>query len=192
MLTLVSPTTSLHKSWLEAYREWGEGAQMDGAALRAEDRFEDPRDFARFVARLQSTADPAVVPPAGFVHATTLWIVEDDHDLGPQYLGSIDLRHSLTDYLLNFGGHIGYGVRPSARGRGAATWALGAILPVARELGIDRLLVTCDENNAASAAVIEKCGGVLEDTRNNGEVTFRRYWIDLSEDAVSPDARSAE
>lgn len=178
MLSLIRPTTSLHESWLEAYREWGEGAQIDGAALRAEDRFDEPHDFARFVARLRSTADPEVAQPSGFVHATTLWIVEDK-----RYVGSIDLRHSLTDYLLSFGGHIGYGVRPSARGRGIATWALGAILPVAHELGIDRVLVTCEENNAASAAIIEKCGGVYEDTRNNGEVNFRRYWIATSAEA---------
>ncbi len=50
-------------------------------------------------------------------------------------------------------------------------------LPIAKELGIDRALVTCDKNNPASAKTILRCGGVLEDERlENGELV-QRYWI---------------
>jgi predicted acetyltransferase len=51
--------------------------------------------------------------------------------------------------------------------------------PLARDLGIDRLLVTCDETNLASRAVIERCGGVLEDARPRDDGITRRYWIAL-------------
>ncbi|MFY9634598.1 MAG: GNAT family N-acetyltransferase, partial [Cellulosimicrobium cellulans] len=77
---------------------------------------------------------------------------------------------------LEQGGHIGYSVRPSARRRGHASAALAAALPMARDLGISRALLTCDEDNFGSRATIEKNGGVYEDTRNGK----RRYWIDTA------------
>lgn len=77
------------------------------------------------------------------------------------------------------GGHIGYGVRPSARGRGLATWALSVVLDEARQLGLKRVLVTCDDTNIASARTIERNGGQLEDTRDTELGHTRRYWIDL-------------
>ncbi|MFD7877125.1 GNAT family N-acetyltransferase [Streptomyces sp. NPDC059766] len=94
--------------------------------------------------------------PTRLVHATHWWIVEGD-----SYLGAIDLRHYLNAVLLDVGGHIGYSVRPSFRRRGLATWAHGAVLPEARALGLDRVLVTCDDANTASARSIERNGGVL-------------------------------
>jgi predicted acetyltransferase len=71
------------------------------------------------------------------------------------------------------GGHIGYDVRPSARRRGHATAMLRAALPVARGLGIESALVTCDEDNVASRKVIEANGGVFEDQRGDK----LRFWI---------------
>ncbi|MEU7900170.1 GNAT family N-acetyltransferase [Nonomuraea sp. NPDC049152] len=71
------------------------------------------------------------------------------------------LRHEPNDF-----GHIGYGIRPSARRRGLATWALGRILDEARLLGLDRVLITCAADNVASAKTIERQGGVLEDVRD--------------------------
>lgn len=70
--------------------------------------------------------------------------------------------------------------RPSARGRGIASWALRATLPHARSMGLTQVLLTCDEQNLPSARTIEKNGGVLEDVRNIELGLKRRYWIDLS------------
>ena len=105
----------------------------------------------------------------GYVPCTYLWIVDGD-----TFLGSLAIRHELNDFLLNEGGHIGYSVRPSARRRGHAAAALASALPIALELGISRILLTCDEDNAGSRATIEKNGGVYEDSRNGK----RRYWIE--------------
>lgn len=106
--------------------------------------------------------------------ATFWWIVEDGN-----YLGAITLRHALNDKLLEGGGHIGYGVRPSARGRGVASWALGQVLDRARARGMDRVLVTCDDDNVASRKTIERNGGELEDVRDTWLGLTRRYWISL-------------
>jgi predicted acetyltransferase len=85
------------------------------------------------------------------------------------------------DFLLRAGGHIGYGIRPSARGRGLATWALGQVLSKATALGLDRVLITCADGNVASARVIERRGGVLEDVRDTELGRTRRYWVTLAD-----------
>jgi len=90
------------------------------------------------------------------------------------------LRHTLNEWLLEIGGHVGYSVRPSQRRRGHASFALAGTLDTARELGLDRVLITCREENVASARTIEHAGGVLEDVRDTDLGRIRRYLIDLS------------
>jgi predicted acetyltransferase len=89
--------------------------------------------------------------------------------------GSWAGSHELDDRT----GHIGYGIRPSARGRGLATWALAAVLEEARRRGMDRVLLVCADENAASTRTIERNGGVLAEVRVTPRGTTRRYWIDL-------------
>lgn len=92
---------------------------------------------------------------------------------GLDYLGRLAIRHELTEHLLEVGGHIGYDVRPTARRRGHATAMLAEGLAVARDLGIEQALVTCDDDNLGSRTVIERAGGVLEDQRGDK----LRYWV---------------
>jgi predicted acetyltransferase len=91
--------------------------------------------------------------------------------------GAINIRHCLNEYLFQFGGHIGYGIRPSERGKGYASLMLGMALPIAKKLGIDEVLVTCDKNNTASAKTIIKNGGILENEVMEEEEIVQRYWI---------------
>lgn len=171
MPELVAPHVRFHRSFLESHAEWA-GAVQDGAGVHDGDDVFTPEGFARFVDSLVA----AEVTPRrpGLVTDTYRWIVE-----GGDYCGSVSFRHELTDYLRDFGGHVGYGIRPSKRGRGLATWALARTVDLARERGYERILVICDDENPASARVIEKNGGVLEDLRRNGEQRLRRYWIAL-------------
>ena len=90
-------------------------------------------------------------------------------------LGFLNLRLRLNEGLLNYAGHIGYSIRPSARGQGLAKEQLRQGLQVAKSKNIKRALVTCDSDNAASRAVILTNGGALEDVRGGKE----RYGIDL-------------
>lgn len=169
MPRLIAPDVIYHSSWLEGSAEF-DGAHRDGAG--AEDwpleELEDDQSFRRFVDALVNDARPESPRKTGYVPCTYLWIVDGD-----TFLGSLAIRHELNDFLLNQGGHIGYSVRPSARRRGHAAAALANALPIARELGIARILLTCDEDNAGSRATIEKNGGVYEDSRNGK----RRYWV---------------
>ena len=106
--------------------------------------------------------------PEGWVPSIQLvGFVEDEA------VGFLNLRLRLNDYLLQQGGHIGYSVRPSARGKGYAKDMLQQGLELARTKNIEQVLVTCSENNSASRAVIVANGGQLEDVREGTE----RYWI---------------
>jgi predicted acetyltransferase len=130
---------------------------------------EDPAEFARLVRLKVGDAEPDSPRPTGWVPATHLWMADGD-----EYLGQISLRHSLDNpFLADAGGHIGYAVRPGARRRGHASAALRQVVEVAGRRGIERVLVTCDLDNTASARTIESCGGVLEDERSGK----RRYWV---------------
>jgi predicted acetyltransferase len=172
MLELVAPTTRLRGSWLDARAEWGAGVHQPGSGLETADDVDTGGGFAAWVQRLRLQTDESAPVASGRVHATYWWIVE--HDV---YLGAISLRHRLNEFLLRAGGHIGYGVRPSARGRGVATWALSGVLRQAHARGMPRVLVTCDDTNTASARTIEGNGGVLEDVCDTELGRTRRYWI---------------
>ena len=100
----------------------------------------------------------------------TLYILTSPHT-GPA--GALDLRHYLTERLMNGGGNIGYGIRPSQRGNGFAPYMLGLGIEEAKEMGLDKVLVCCDDDNPASAHTIEDCCGRLENVVDG----LRRYWI---------------
>jgi predicted acetyltransferase len=131
-------------------------------------------DFPAFVAQLAACERGEGIP-AGFVAHSTFWLVDDAGEV----VAVSNLRHALTEKLRIEGGHIGYGVRPSARRRGHATEILRRSLAEARALGIDEALVTCSKANAGSVGTILKCGGRLhseEFIEARGEVV-RRYLI---------------
>lgn len=124
----------------------------------------------------------AVFPGPGQVPETTYWGV-----FGTEFLGRVSVRHTLTEGLLEWGGHIGYEVRPSARRQGVGHALLAGALPRARALGLTRALLTCDDDNLASARIIERAGGVLEDLRPTPDgPPKRRYWIELQPDVKQP------
>lgn len=182
MAHIVRPDARYRPSYLAATDEFGD-AHRDGDGGMAQEAdpatgfagfsftregLEDPEEFRRFVQTRRAEELPETPRPSGRVPCTFLWIVE-----GEEYLGSIALRHELNDFLLAEGGHIGYSIRPSARRRGHASTALRQVLELAAEMGHERLLLTCAEDNAASRAVIEGAGGVYEDSR----ASTRRYWV---------------
>lgn len=127
-----------------------------------------PAGLTRYLERLALESLPETPRPAHWVPSTTFWWVADE-----EFCGRLTIRHALNDRLLQLGGHIGYWIRPSARGQGHATHALRAALPYADRLGIAEVLVTCDADNLASRRIIEGADGRFEDQRG----IKRRYWV---------------
>jgi predicted acetyltransferase len=103
-------------------------------------------------------------------------------DVDGRLVGRTSIRHRLNEFLAHEGGHIGYGVVPDERRKGYATEILRLSLTIARDVGIQRALVTCDDGNVGSATVIERCGGVYDTvvTSKDGNLV-RRYWIDCGQ-----------
>ncbi len=131
-------------------------------------------DFAAFLAKLAACERGEGIPQ-GFVPHTTFWLVDEAGEV----VAVSNLRHGLTERLRIEGGHIGYGVRPSARRRGHATEILRRTLAEARGHGISEALVTCAKDNEGSAGAIRNCGGRLDSeafVEARGEVVSR-YWI---------------
>ena len=172
-IRLIAPTEALADEFVEYIREFhaaGEMEQPSGSCWKDDD------DFASYIQRVRDYAKGENLP-AGWVPDSAYWLVSDK-----RILGACDIRHRLTEALRDFGGHIGYGVRPSERNKGYCTLMLKLALIKAREIGIDRALITCAKTNIASQHVILKNGGVLDSesySEQGGRVTHR-YWIDLA------------
>ncbi len=113
----------------------------------------------------------------GFVPNSTYWLIDDDEVL----VGVSNLRHSLTKSLLHIGGHIGFGVRPSRFRQGIGTQLLALTLHRAADIGLKRVLLTCDKNNLGSAGVITANQGQLENEVIDAKAgnVVQRYWIEI-------------
>ncbi len=111
------------------------------------------------------------------VPATTYFTVRKSDN---KIVGTVQLRHELNDDLRKRGGHIGYGIAPSERGKGYGTMQLSLVLEKARQLGISHVMISCDRTNFASASVAIKNGGKLEwDGYDEEDGFIRIYWIEL-------------
>ncbi len=131
----------------------------------------DYHDFDHYLAHLEVTK-----PTEGLVPDSTWFCLDRERNI---LVGAVNIRRYLNDKLLECGGHIGDGVRPSERRKGVATAMIGLALEKCRELGITRVLITCDKDNVGSAKSIQRNGGVLEDERLLDGKIVQRYWIDL-------------
>ncbi len=132
----------------------------------------DYHDFDYYLENLETNE-----PKDGRVPDSVYFLLDVERDI---LLGAVNIRHCLNDYLLQFGGHIGDGIRPSERRKGYATEMIRLSLIECRKLGINRVLMVCDKTNVGSAKSIIKNGGVLENeiVDDNGK-TQQRYWIDV-------------
>ena len=165
-MELRRPTLADKESILNMMAEFEEtqsahdGGFWDAEAFVYEDWLESNRDM-----------EMGLGIPDGWVPAVQLVAFARDG----QALGFLNLRLRLSDYLREKGGHIGYSIRPSERGKGYAKETLRQGLKVAKGKNIKQALVTCSTENPTSRAVILANGGVYEDVRNGTE----RYWIEV-------------
>jgi predicted acetyltransferase len=134
--------------------------------------YEQDDSFAGYVERLERIQRGE--PPMGRFVESTFLLAEVDG----MVVGRTSIRHRLNDFLRHEGGHIGYCVLPSYRRQGHATEILRQSLERIHSLGVDPVLVTCDDDNVGSATIIERAGGVLANVVENESGTqTRRYWI---------------
>lgn len=138
-------------------------------------QFDDSTPFVDYLEKINAWSRGENLPD-NFVPDTFLVGIVDG-----QVVGRIDIRHCLNDHLERTDGHIGYGVVPKFRKQGYATEMLKQALPICSSLGINKVLITCDVDNLASAKTIERCGGIFERETNDPLLKGqkRRYWITI-------------
>jgi predicted acetyltransferase len=171
-IKLILPT-AMHKEQVAEYKREFElhGDSMDGTSgLSTAENFEE------WLKAVEDNLHEDTVREGLVPASTYLAIRIDDGKL----VGMIQIRHELNDYLMQFGGHIGYSVRKSERRKGFAKEMLKLALMKCKDLKIERALVTCDKENIGSAKTILGNGGVLENEVDEGERITQRYWIKVS------------
>ena len=134
-------------------------------------------DPLQYIAASRQLEDPLTVPKSRVQATQFLYVRQADQ----RVVGMIQVRHCFTEYLEKFGGHIGYSVSPSERQKGYATAMLAAVLPYCKEIGLEKVLLTCDDGNIASERTILANGGVYESTVFEAEenVDVKRFWIKI-------------
>ena len=164
MFELVPPSPELFNEWSAAHEEWGPGFHEDGFGISPSDDVKSPAGFQAWINRLDTLSQP---DDQGLV-SIFRWVLE-----GGGVAGGIALRYGndkVTDKL----GHIGFGVTPSARGRGVGSWALQQMRTLASELAISPIVLVCRSDNEPSIRTIAAAGGELASVPNeDGLLRFR-------------------
>lgn len=170
MAELIEPNAAYRQSFLEAIAEFEPSEQN----MIVERRLASG-DFERYLQVVKAWTRGEQMPP-GWVAVSTFWLVDGKH-----YVGSTNIRHELNTYLRDFGGHIGYTIRPSMRRMGYGTEICRLALEESKKIGLNRVLITCDDDNEGSRRIIERNGGVYENSLPQPDVGVpkRRYWFDL-------------
>jgi len=167
MIRLVKPEEKYLKSYMEAFNEFqAMGISTYGLTDAGNcDIFEKFENY-----RLERNLPPDRVGSHYY------WLVDDETNY---FIGEVAIRHRLNDALFLRGGHVGYVIRYDEWGKGYGTRMLKLALDKAKERGLDKVLITCNDSNLASARVMEKNGCVLENVVNVDGMPVRRYWRQL-------------
>ncbi|HEV2678556.1 MAG TPA: GNAT family N-acetyltransferase [Aliidongia sp.] len=187
-LTLTLPRLELGAGYVAALEE---GFQFgDGRTRSALEIVAIEAAMVPYLTTLNIQGGTVALPDGKLVERmphSHLWLTD-----GADFLGVFNIRYRLNARLRQRGGHIGYAIRPGRQGQGLATAGLGLAMAHTHAAGIGRVLVTCADMNAASARVIERNGGLLEEILPDPETgaLFRRYWIEGQGFAASPVLRS--
>lgn len=178
MLKLVKPSRKYSELFLKTINEYKTDTTKFGvSSIQQTLKFIEEGKFDEWLEKVKNE-DLGINLPEGRVRSTEYWLINNN-----EYIGSFNLRHDLNDHLMNCGGNIGYIIAPSKRGHGYAFSGLQLVLAEAAKLGLKRVLITCNIQNSASFAVINKAknmygGEQISDTTPdaNGNITHR-VWI---------------
>ena len=173
-MLLIEPTME-YDTQLQAYRRefLFPGMSMDGGGSLI--RFDHTKDW---LAHVEAYKKQETVPADRVPATQYIYVREQDQKV----VGVIQIRHRLNEVCAKYSGHIGYSVAPSERRKGYATQMLRLVLPKCRELGIDKVLITCIRGNEGSRRTILKNGGIYESTiyEQDRDRYLERYWISLT------------
>lgn len=167
---LAEPGFEYKDEYMDFYEEW----KASGESIVPWVVSREPSDFEGMLQFLRQNETGEGIPE-DWVPSSTYWLVTENK----RVIGAVNIRHRLNEKLLQSGGHIGYGIRPSERQKGHASLLLSLALEKAKELGITKALVVCDDWNVPSEKTILKNGGVPDAsfTEEDGNIV-KRFWIE--------------
>jgi predicted acetyltransferase len=167
-MQLVKPTKKYEKSWEEGLAEFRKEKRRGFWNWENE-----PTNLEEYI-KLTKDHEKGINLPENWVPATTYWLIDKN-----QFVGHVNVRHKLTNYLKKEGGNIGYYIRPSARNKGYGTKILDLALIKAKKLGLQKVMLKCFESNIASKKIIERNKGQIQDKVIYEGKPALRYWIEL-------------
>ena len=176
MIKLIEPIKELENEIFEYKKEMIASCDEELNGCGGLDRFSG---FEEWLEHLHSYADRNKLDPSsGFVEGRQYLLVDDEKR---RVLGMVNVRHYLSPFLYQVGGHIGFSVRPSERRRGYGKLQLLLALEKLKEIDVNKVLVTCSSENIASSKTIEACGGILENELFSDRYNcfIKRYWISI-------------
>lgn len=169
-ISLIKPTTIFKDEYIDMIQDYiDNGEKPRPWTLKL-----DTSDFSAMLKKLENFSKGIDLEEDQVEHST-YWLVDDN-----KVIGAVNIRHRLNDYFLRIDGHIGGAIRPSYRGKGYGSEMLSLALEITKDLGMEKVLVTCNKNNVVSEKTIIKNGGVFEseELEDNGN-TVKRFWINL-------------
>ncbi|QQS59282.1 GNAT family N-acetyltransferase [Candidatus Peregrinibacteria bacterium] len=167
-MQLLKPTKKYAESWWQAIQEFE--AEDIGGFWNIPDK---PTNIDEYIQRTKDHSQGKNMPD-WFVPGTTYWLIDND-----KFVGHVNIRHELNDKLKKEGGNIGYAIRPTERQKGYGSKILELAIQKAKKIGLQKVLITCNDENIASAKIIEKNGGKLQDKNIVDEKLVRRYWLNV-------------
>ena len=173
MLKLIRPSVQYHAQYKDMMDEWyQDGSQIAPWVLELP--YKSELEFQALVARLEEVERGENI--TGFAPSSTYWLYDEERNI---LLGAGNLRHVLVGESGNLWGHIGYGIRPSERRKGYASFLLNFLLEKAFEHGLNEVLLAAWSDNIGSWKTMEHCGAVFQKElldKENGNIV-RQYFI---------------
>jgi len=169
-VSLIKPTVDLKDEYLDMIQDYTSNNQKP----RPWTLNLDANDFSAMIQKLDDFSNGIGLRENQVEHST-YWLVHNN-----KVIGAVNIRHRLNDYLLKIDGHIGGAIRPSYRGKGYGSVMLALALEVAKNMGIKKVLITCNKDNIVSEKTIIINGGIFEseEIEDNGNIV-RRFWINI-------------
>lgn len=170
-LILIKPTMELRdkiREYREEFFDHGENHINGSCGIAHYNNYNEWLDIVLSIEKEKLSRD--------HVHASTFFSVRTSDQ---KIVGSIQLRHFLTEDLEKYGGHIGYAIRPTERKKGYGRRQLQLVLDVAKEMKIPKVMISCDKDNVASSLTARSCGGILTSETTYKENELQIYWVSL-------------